>query len=163
MSQRLYANEMTLGRSSGKSDPAGGTPPAGSRPDAGLAAVEFALIAPLFLMLVFGIIGYGIYFGAWIAVRHAVSEGARAAVAGLSDAERESLAKATVRAVFAGYTPVYQYDERKLTTKSKLDDCPNCFRVTYTYDLSGLSMLSELLPMMPTTITASSTVPNGGY
>ena len=44
----------------------------------GIAALEFALVAPLFLVLVFGIVVYGIYFATWIVVTEAASEGARA-------------------------------------------------------------------------------------
>ena len=45
--------------------------------EAGVAAVEFALVAPIFLILVFSIIIYGFYFATYIAVVHAASEGAR--------------------------------------------------------------------------------------
>jgi Flp pilus assembly protein TadG len=135
--------------------------PAGVRSESGLAAVEFALIAPLFLALVFGIIGYGIYFGAWIAVRHASAEGARAAVAGLSTTERQTLARNMVKTIFTGYAPVFQWTEDMVTADA--GGCTNCFRVQVTYKLPGLKMLSELLPALPTEISVTSTVPNGSY
>ena len=64
----------------------------------GAALVEMAIALPVLLIFLFGIIG----FGSWIALAHAVqqgaNEGARAAIAGLSQTERASLATATARA-----------------------------------------------------------------
>ena len=48
--------------------------------DRGASAVEFAIIAPLFFVLVFGIINFGVILGQQVALNHAVREGARAAV-----------------------------------------------------------------------------------
>jgi hypothetical protein len=146
------------------SDSAGAVAPAGLRPDSGLAAVEFALIAPLFLALLFGIFVYGLSFGAWLAVRHAAAEGARASVAGLSNAERKALGESTVVTIFNGYAPVFK---PSLMTKlaKPVDGSSNLFQVTVTYDLSGygLSAFSGLLPVPSATISATSIVPNGGY
>ena len=59
-------------------------------------AVEFAFIAPILLMLLFGIIGYGHAFGVYHGVQQLAAEAARASVAGLDDAERERLARAFI-------------------------------------------------------------------
>src|SRR3546814_11537842 len=72
----------------------------------GVAAIEFALIAPIFLILMFGIVVYGFYFGTCIALAHAASEGARASVAGITAGERANFAEAQVRAIFARYAPL---------------------------------------------------------
>lgn len=142
----------------------GASAPAGLRRDAGMAAVEFALIAPLFLALLFGIFVYGLSFGAWLAVRHAAAEGARATVAGLNNDERKALGEATVVAVFNGYAPVFKPG---LMTKLAKPVAGNdhLFQVTVTYDLSnyGLSTFSNLLPVPSTTISATSIVSNGSY
>ncbi len=42
--------------------------------DAGAAAVEFALLLPLFIMLVFGIISGGFTFDRWISVTQSARE-----------------------------------------------------------------------------------------
>jgi Flp pilus assembly protein TadG len=47
--------------------------------DEGASAVEFALLAPVFFVVVFGIIGFGIAFMQLQTARGAVREGARAA------------------------------------------------------------------------------------
>jgi Flp pilus assembly protein TadG len=46
----------------------------------GAAAVEFALVVPLLLAVMFGIIDYGLWFSDSLSVRQGVDEGARAAV-----------------------------------------------------------------------------------
>lgn len=51
--------------------------PRPSDPDRGAAAVEFALILPLFLMLVFGTISAGFAFERWINVTQAARETSR--------------------------------------------------------------------------------------
>jgi Flp pilus assembly protein TadG len=48
----------------------------------GASAVEFALIAPLLFMLIFGIIGFGIAFMQLQTIRGAVREGARVSAVG---------------------------------------------------------------------------------
>jgi Flp pilus assembly protein TadG len=50
------------------------------RGDRGAAAVEFALVTPLLLVILFGIIDYGIWFADSIAARQAVRDAARQAV-----------------------------------------------------------------------------------
>ena len=48
-----------------------------SRQDRGAAAVEFALVTPLLLIMLFGIVDYGIWFSDSISARQAVRDGAR--------------------------------------------------------------------------------------
>jgi hypothetical protein len=50
------------------------------RRERGAVAVEFALVLPILIVLVFGIIDYGAYFSNALAVRQGVREAARAAV-----------------------------------------------------------------------------------
>src|SRR5690606_11021893 len=67
--------------------------------ETGAVALEFAIVAPLFFMLLIAILVYGIYFTVWIGVTGAAQEGARASVAGLSPAERKALAVNTVNKI----------------------------------------------------------------
>lgn len=48
----------------------------------GATMVEFALILPLLVTLIFGIIEMGLLFNAWVSVQHAAELGARYAVTG---------------------------------------------------------------------------------
>lgn len=50
-----------------------------ARDDSGAAVVEFALIAPLLVLLIFGIIEFGFAFGQYLDVRHGAREAARLA------------------------------------------------------------------------------------
>ncbi len=50
-----------------------------TRSNEGAAALEFALIAPILLALLFGMIEFGFAFQAQLAVNHAAREGARSA------------------------------------------------------------------------------------
>ena len=54
----------------------------------GTSAVEFALVLPIFIMLVFGIFQFGIAYNNWIAITHAAREGARLAAVGQYDEQR---------------------------------------------------------------------------
>ena len=49
----------------------------------GGSAVEFAIILPILIMLIFGIIQFGIAYNKYVSVAHAVREGARLAAVGL--------------------------------------------------------------------------------
>ena len=58
----------------------------------GAGAIEFAIVAPLFLLIVLGLLVYGIYLGSVHSVEQLAADAARASVAGLSDSERIQIA-----------------------------------------------------------------------
>lgn len=62
----------------------------------GTAMIETALLLPLFLMLLLGILIYGQYFLLAHSVQQAANDGARAAITGLDAADRRAVA---IRAV----------------------------------------------------------------
>ena len=59
----------------------------------GQALVELALVLPILLLLVFGIVEFGRIFGTYLMVTHGAREGARAAAVGTADSEIISLVK----------------------------------------------------------------------
>ena len=63
---------------------------------AGTAAVEFAFIAPLLILLLLGTLAYGGYFWRAHALQQIANDAARAALPGLTAAERRDLAAAAV-------------------------------------------------------------------
>lgn len=133
----------------------------------GLAALEFALLAPVLLMLVFGIIVYSIYFTVVIGVRHAASEGARAAVAGLELSERQNLAKTRAVQVLNNYGSLLTCTVSCVTAVA---DGAGVFKVTVTYDMSNSPIMQygSIVPLPRTTngkhlVEASVSVINGGY
>lgn len=57
-----------------------------TREEAGQSLVEFAMILPIFLLLLFALVDFGRGFYSWMIVTNAAREGARAAAVGLNDA-----------------------------------------------------------------------------
>lgn len=129
---------------------------------AGTSAVEFALIAPIFLLLLFGAIGYGIYFGAAHSVQQLAADAARAAVAGLTGGERTALATAFLANNGGSYVLI---DPDLLTIAAAPSPSdPDQFLVSVSYDASALPIwnLHPPLPLPGKTIVFASTIRNGG-
>lgn len=130
--------------------------------DGGMAAVEFALVAPLLLLLAFGIVVMSIYLAAWIGVIQAAAEGARASVAGMGAAERQSLAASRVQAVVSGYSPLL--DPAKVVTEyPSVQTGYFSVKVTYPVLELGLSHYSALAPVPSASPSRTATVTTGGY
>lgn len=126
------------------------------------SAVEFALLAPLFIFLLLGMVAYGIYFGASHSLQQISADAARTAVAGLDATERQTLVSQFIAANAAGYPFI---DALKLTVAA--DDSTadaNQFVVSVTYDARDLPIwnLFRTLPLPDTTISRRSTIRIGG-
>lgn len=136
--------------------------PSLAKNDEGLAALEFALIAPIFIVLVFGIVVYSLYVLSNFAITQAAAEGARASVAGASDDQRKTYATTAAQAVLNAYAPLLNSKNTTITPSSA---GTGFYKVTVTVDRStfGLSGLTSLLPLPSSMATASATVSNGGY
>jgi Flp pilus assembly protein TadG len=131
--------------------------------ETGASAVEFAMIAPILLMLTFGIVGYGTVLGTYHGVQELASEAARASVAGLTDPERATLAQSYLRANASAYAFL---DPGKLAlTTQPTGSPPTGFEVTVSYDMSGsfIYRLGRLVPMPSPLIQRSAVVRYGGY
>jgi len=140
------------------------TGPADAAGERGVAAIEFALVAPILLTLVFGIIAYGIYFCVWIAISEAAANGARASVGGLTDAERISLATTAVTNDITSYGPMLTIGNATIVAQDAAGSSGGAFQVSVTYNMTslGLSTLAGLLTLPTVTPTATVTVSNGG-
>lgn len=66
------------------------------REERGAAIVEMALVLPLLLMLLMGMLVYGQYFMLAHSVQQAANDGARAAIVGLDAADRSAVATRAV-------------------------------------------------------------------
>ena len=120
----------------------------------GAAAVEFALVGPVFILLLVGMIVYGAWFWMAHSVQSAVSEGARAAIAGLDAAERGHLAREVVEA---------QLKDLGLKAADAVVGVraePGRFRVEVAYDAGGhpLMALSPLTVPPPRTIRRAAVI-----
>lgn len=65
----------------------------------GQAMVELALIVPILLLLIFGVVEYGRIFGAYLAVTNGSREGARTATVGATDSAISEAVKARTEAM----------------------------------------------------------------
>ena len=129
----------------------------------GASAVEFAIVVPVFLTMLFGILAYGIYFGAVHSTSQLAADAARASVAGLSDAERTSIATAHVHNNVPAY--VLLNPERIEVTAEPLEVDARQFRVSVRYDASLLPIwnFTPFLPLPERVIERTATIQRGGY
>jgi len=126
----------------------------------GAAAVEFAVLLPLLTMMLMGIMAYGGVFWISHSVQQLANDAARSAVGGLSTAERQSLAQATL----ATEAPTYPNLTPTLASLSE-SESGQMVTVSIAYDASNSVFwaLRSLVPMPPSTIVRQATIQLGGY
>ncbi|WP_442981328.1 TadE/TadG family type IV pilus assembly protein [Rhizobium sp. S152] len=127
----------------------------------GAAAVEFAIVAPLFLLIVLTLIAYGIYLSAAHSLQQLTADAARTAVAGLSDQERAELVNNYIE-ISTMNDPLI--DRKKLVVKVATDPKnANQFTVTTEYDASALPIWKlYTFPLPSTVIRRFATIRMGG-
>lgn len=126
----------------------------------GSAAVEFAVLCPLLTLMLFGIMAYGGCFWISHSVQEIANDAARSAVGGLSTAERQSLAQATL----AAEVPAYPNLTPTLANLSE-SEAGQTVTVSIAYDASNSPFwaLRTLVPMPSSTIVRQATIQLGGY
>jgi Flp pilus assembly protein TadG len=129
----------------------------------GVSAIEFAIVFPLFLVIVLGILVYAIYFGVVHSVQQLAAEAARASVAGISASERTTLAEQHVQLAIGNYPLIDKTSLKIAAAQSVIDS--NLFAVDLTYDASKMTIfvLDGLLPLPPKEIRRQAVVRRGGY
>ena len=130
------------------------------RADKGAVLVEFAIVGPILIVLLFGIVAYGGYFWLSHAVQQVANDAARAAVGGLDSAERNSLAQSSLTSSIGGYA----FLKAQAAQVSVAGDSTN-LRVSSAYDASSAPFwaMKGLLPMPDSTITREASIRLGGY
>lgn len=133
------------------------------RDNKGAAAVEFAILGSVFVVMLIGILAFGLYFTVAHGVQQVAAEAARAAIGGLSDGERAALAESRAREVVETY-PFLQGAHLTVASQAVAGDA-DLFEVTVTYNAThlGLSAFANLLPMPPDAISRTSIVRRGGW
>ena len=110
------------------------------RAERGQSLVEFVLVLPVFLVLLFAIIDFGMGFHAWITVTNASREGARIGAVGASTAEIENKVRSSASSL----------DQAKLsvtvTNAQGAAGDPVTVDVAYQYDL--ITPLSNVLTLV---------------
>ena len=132
------------------------------RDNLGTAAIEMALVFPLFLAVVLGMLAYGIYFGAAHSIQQLAADAARSTVAGLDDTERASLASDFIQNNASRYALLTASLIQLQATPNQ--NSPDDFVVTLTYDASKLPIwnLSAFIPLPSKTIERAAVVHRGG-
>lgn len=126
----------------------------------GAVAVEFALVGPILVLLLLGIISYGGWLWMAQSVQSLAFEGARASIAGLDTAEREQLARGYI---VTQATQLPGIDTTKLNTTVVID--AEAIRVAVDLDVHehALILLAGPLPKPPGRIHRVAIVRIGGY
>ena len=137
----------------------GHSPSARLRGREGVAAVEFALVGPILVLLLIGIVVYGGWFLMAQSVQALASEGARAAIGGLDAAERDGLARREVSEAVRGVALNPDH-----TTIEVMEDAGR-LRVVVVYDASDslIMALGGMLPRQPSVIRSSAVIHVGEY
>ncbi|MGY6706057.1 TadE/TadG family type IV pilus assembly protein [Roseinatronobacter sp.] len=119
----------------------------------GAVAVEFALIAPLLIALVFGTISFGYLFGVSHSVQQLAAEAARVSVKELDYDERMGLARAYVDNAKVRY-PLLRQDAITRTAEGTDGALSDDIQVTVTYAVEGslLDLANSLFGLGITTI-----------
>lgn len=128
----------------------------------GTAAIEFAILAPVFLLMLTGMMAYAIYFGAAHSIQQLAADAARTAIAGLDETERNALVGRFLDINADGYLLIER--ERLSYRIGDRPDDPSQYRVTIAYDASDLPIWNLYLPLpLPSrAIVYSSTIRRGG-
>jgi len=128
----------------------------------GAAALEFAILAPVFLLFASGLLAYGIYFGAAQSVEQLAADAARTSIAGLTNTERATLV-GNFLANNAGSYLLIDPEAVHYTVGPQPSDATE-YRVTLNYDASNLPIwnLYVPLPLPSRTISYASVIRLGG-
>lgn len=110
---------------------------------AGSMVVEAAFALPLLITLMIGIVSYGIWLMAAHSVQEAANHAARAAIAGINQAERDSLVDASLdNGLLANGT----VDAERVTVTTSLDGAYYTVSIRYDAANSGI-FASGLIPL----------------
>lgn len=116
--------------------------------------VEAAITLPLLIMILLGVVTYGLWFMSAHSIQQAANEGARAALAAIDDDEREAIVRQTVA---DGVVSVGTVNPQLVSVETRLDQ--NLFTVSVSYDASRDTLFTmSLIPMPDSSITRTARV-----
>lgn len=130
---------------------------------AGVAAVEFAVIAPVMVLMLTGIMAYGVFFGAANSIQHLAASAARVAMGGLDMDERQQLVDDYVRTFLMRDGMLN--DEHLTVELIHPEGEESLIAVAVSYDASELPVwnLYSGLPLPEQVIRRESVIRTGGY
>ena len=112
----------------------------------GASAIEFALIAPVFIYMIAALIGYGMIFLTAISLQQLGADASRATIGGLTISEKESLVDTHIRTVVREYALL---DSSRVSVKVEYDTVNQQTIVDLTYDTTDhpIELFKGILPM----------------
>jgi Flp pilus assembly protein TadG len=128
-----------------------------------VAALEFAMVAPVLLLMVMGMMCFGFYYTYLHELQELASSAARASVAGLNEAERDTLAKAYVANAVVNSELLSASD---LTVSTGTSGTPAAFyEVTLAYNMKDtpLPLMAGFVHLNAANISRTSTIQFGYY
>lgn len=130
--------------------------------DQGTAVIEFAILTPVYLLMLTGMLAYGVYFGAAHALQQLAADAARTAIAGIDETERNDLVEQFLAHNAAAYMLI---DPTRL--EHEIGDHPtdsNQYVVQLHYDATDLPIwnLYPPLPLPSSTLTYGASIRRGG-
>lgn len=118
----------------------------------GTAIIEFAILLPVLVAMLAGMICYGFYFGAANSVQQLAADAARHSIAGETLAERQAMVSTYVNTHGPSY---FLVRAERLTEVSATAQAGGRLRVRISYNATWLPIFgfSNLVPLPPPTIT----------
>ena len=124
----------------------------------GATIVEFALVLPLLLCLLLGVLGYGQYFLLAHSMQQIANDAARATISGLDADERTTLARHSVSEDIAA---LGQFAATRVATQ--VDEQGDAVIVDVTLDAHGMApFTTPIVPMPQPVIERRTVVLRGG-
>lgn len=123
----------------------------------GTAAVEFALLAPVLLLLSFIMVGYGLLFTTQVALQQLSADLTRAALGGLTLTEKQARAEAHLAGRIDSFVVL---DGDMASVQVLYDDATQETEVILEYRTVNhpIRILDGLLPMPPDTLEIRSSI-----
>lgn len=124
----------------------------------GAVIVEFAIVLPLLVCLLMGVLGYGQYFLLAHSVQQIANDAARATVGGMSADERATLARQSVADDVAALD---EFAASRVGTQ--VAESGDTVAVDVTLDAHGMALFrTAIVPMPSATIERRAVVRRGG-
>ena len=118
----------------------------------GTAIIEFAILLPVLIAMLAGILCYGLYFGAAHSVQQLAADAARYSIAGETLGERQTMVATYVSTHGSSY---FLVRPERLSEVSATAQAGGRLRVRIAYNAAWLPIFgfSNLVPLPPSTIT----------
>lgn len=129
----------------------------------GTVSIEFAILVPVFLAILFGIIAFGVQYATRIALTYAASEGGRAAVAGLNDAERQTFATTAITNALNAFYPLVNPTKATITVNFASEQNNEEITISIAYSdmrFAELPFVPQLGNLTPVTVSYFVTDPS---